>query len=106
MPDHSKYPNRRNPKFAVSMKDAVKSYLKAQGLEDEYKEKVVLGKWQELVGYPIFLRTESLNIKNKILHIKLNSSVMRSELSHRKSELIKIVNKEAGFQLITDIFLT
>ncbi len=105
MPDHKKYPNRRNPKFAVSMKDAVKTYLKAQGLEDEYKEKVVLGKWEELVGKPIALRTESLKITNKVLYIKLNSSVMRNELSHRKTEIIKIINTEAGHQLIYDVHL-
>jgi len=106
MPDHSKYPNRRNPKSAVSMKDAVKTYLKAQGLEEEYKEKVVLGKWEELVGKPIALRTESLKITNKVLYIKLNSAVMRNELSHRKSELIKIVNTEAGHQLIHEVYLS
>ncbi len=87
------------------MKDAVDGYLKAQGLEDEYREKVVLGKWEELVGKPIALRTESLKIHNKALHIKLNSSVMRDELFQRKGQLIEIVNKEAGFQMINDIFL-
>ena len=106
MPDHKEYPNRRNPKFAVSMKDAVKTYLKAQGLEEEYNEKVVLGKWEELVGKPIAMRTDSLKVTNKVLYIKLNSSVMRNELSHRKSEIIKIINTEAGHQLIYDVFLS
>ena len=106
MPDHSKYPNRRNERHAISMKDAVKGYLKAQGLEDEYKVKVVLGKWEELVGKPIALRTESLKVLNSILYIKLNSSVMRDELSHRKNQIISIINKEAGYTLIKEVFLT
>ena len=80
--------------------------LKAQGLEEEYKEKIVLSKWEELVGKPIAMRTDSLKITNKILYIKLNSSVMRNELSHRKSEIIKIINTEAGHQLIYDVFLS
>tara|TARA_B100000809_G_C14961302_1_gene467492 strand:+ start:233 stop:526 length:294 start_codon:yes stop_codon:yes gene_type:complete len=90
---------------SISMKDAVSGFLKAQGLDDEYKEKEILGKWEELVGKPIALRTEDLIIKNKTLHIKLNSSVMRDELFQRKGQIIEIINIEAGFELIKEVFL-
>jgi predicted nucleic acid-binding Zn ribbon protein len=90
---------------SVSMKDAVKVFLKAQGLESEYKEKEVIGRWEELVGKPIALRTEKLIIKNSILYLKMNSSVMRDELFQRKSHIIEIINKEAGFVMIKDVYL-
>lgn len=96
---------RKKERESISMKDAVSGFLKAQGLDDEYKQKEVLGKWEQLVGAPIAMRTESLSIKNKTLHIVLNSSVMRDELFQRKSQIIEIINEEAGFELIREVFL-
>ena len=96
---------RKKERQSISMKDAITGYLKAQGLEDEYKEKEVLGKWEELVGKPISMRTDKLFIKDKVLHIYLNSAVMRDELFQRKTQIIDIVNSEAGFKMITDVFL-
>ena len=96
---------RKKERESISMKDAVSGFLKAQGLDDEYKQKEVLGKWDQLVGAPIAMRTESLAIKNKTLHIVLNSSVMRDELFQRKSQIIEIINAEAGFELIREVFL-
>lgn len=96
---------RRKERESISMKDAVNKYLKAQGLDDEYREKEILGKWEELVGKPIALRTESLKIHNQVLHIELNSAVMRDELFQRKSQIVKIINDEAGFELVKEVFL-
>lgn len=96
---------RRKERESISMKDAVNKYLKAQGLDDEYREKEVLGKWEQLVGKPIALRTESLKIKNQILHIELNSAVMRDELFQRKGQILEIINNEAGFEMIKEVFL-
>ena len=90
---------------SVSMKDAVKVFLKAQGLESEYKEKEVVGKWEDLVGRPIALRTEKIVIKNSVLYLKINSSVMRDELFQRKSKIIELINNEAGFAMIKEVYL-
>jgi hypothetical protein len=45
-----------------------------------------------------------LKIKNKILYITLNSSVMRDELQHGKAIIIQRVNETAGKELINDIW--
>lgn len=100
-----KYRPQKDKREAKSMKDAVKDFLKASGLEDEYKLKTILGKWEQLVGKPIALRTEKLYIQNKVLFIKMNSSVMRDELKHQKSKIISIINQEAGYHLIDDVYL-
>jgi len=96
---------RKKERNSVSMKDAVNIYLKAQGLEDEYREKEVLGRWEELVGKPIAMRTTKLKVLNKVLHLELNSSVMRDELFQRKTQIIDIVNEAAGFKMIEEVFL-
>ncbi|MFK8046470.1 MAG: DUF721 domain-containing protein [Crocinitomicaceae bacterium] len=88
-----------------SMKEAIDSYLRASGLDSVYKEKVVLSKWEELMGKPIALRTDYVTIKEKTLYIEMNSAVMRDELFKRKSQLIEIINKEAGFEMVNSVFL-
>ena len=96
---------KKRERESISMKDAVDVFLKAQGLDSEYREKELLGNWEELVGKPISMRTEGVKIMNKTLHIKLNSSVMRDELFQRKGQIIEIVNSAAGFEMVTDVFL-
>lgn len=88
-----------------SMKDAIDSYLRANGLDTLYREKMVLAKWEELMGKPIALRTDYVTIKEKTLYIEMNSSVMRDELFKRKSKLIDIINAEAGFEMVNAVFL-
>ncbi|MDX1349219.1 MAG: DUF721 domain-containing protein [Putridiphycobacter sp.] len=88
-----------------SMKDAIDGYLRANGLDSVYKEKIVLSKWEELVGKPIAIRTDYVTIKEKTLYIEMNSSVMREELFKRKSKLIQLINNEAGFEMVNAVFL-
>jgi predicted nucleic acid-binding Zn ribbon protein len=87
-----------------SMKDAIDAYLRANGLDNVYKEKIVLSKWEQLVGKPIALRTDYVTIKEKTLYIEMNSSVMRDELFNRKSKLIELINDEAGFEMVNAVF--
>lgn len=96
---------RKKDRESSSMKDAVNSFLKASGLEDEYVEKKVLGNWENIVGKPIALRTDKLRIENKILYITLNSAVMRDELFQQKSKIIQLINEEAGLEMINDVYL-
>jgi hypothetical protein len=44
-------------------------------------------------------------IQNDVLHIRLNSSTLRQELSYKKTDLIKELNEMVGKQVITDIIL-
>lgn len=88
-----------------SMKDAIDSFLKANGLDSVYREKQVLSKWELLVGKPIALRTDYVTIKEKTLYIELSSSVMRDELFKRKTKLIDIINEEAGYEMVNAVFL-
>lgn len=96
---------RKKDRESSSMKDAINSFMKASGLEDEYVEKKVLGNWENIVGKPIALRTEKLRIENKILHITLNSAVMRDELFQQKSKIIQLINDEAGYEMVNDVYL-
>ncbi|HZH86500.1 MAG TPA: DUF721 domain-containing protein [Brumimicrobium sp.] len=78
--------------------------MKAWGLEGKMKEMDVIKAWPELMGQGIAHRTEKLSIRNKVLHIKLNSSVMRDELHYGRNVIIQRVNEFAGTEMINDIW--
>ena len=88
-----------------SMKQAIDSFLKVNGLDSVYKEKQVLAKWEEIVGKPVALRTDYVTIKERTLYLEMNSAVMRDELFKHKSKLIELINKEAGFEMVNAVFL-
>ena len=86
------------------MKIAMQAYLKAMGMDQKMLELEVLSKWEKLMGEAVDKRTESKEIRDGVLHLKLNSSVMRDELFQNRSVIIKRINEEAGFEIIHDVF--
>ena len=80
--------------------------MKAYRLDGKLKELDVLEAWPEMMGIAVANRTKELFIKNKVLHIHLDSSVMRDELAHGKQIIIHRVNEKAGFEMITDIWFS
>lgn len=58
--------------------------------------------WPEVLG-PLAKPTDELYIKNKVLFVKLSSSVIRNELSMMRSNLVRRLNEKTGYEVIMDI---
>lgn len=86
------------------LKELIDRFLKAYRLDKKMKEMDVLNGWKEMMGVAVANRTESLFIRNKVLHVKMNSSVMRDELAHGKQIIILRVNEFAGDTIIDDVW--
>jgi predicted nucleic acid-binding Zn ribbon protein len=87
------------------MKDAMQSYLKALGIDQKVHEGSVLAKWGEIMGEAVEKRTEKKYIKERVLHIHVNSSVIRDELFQKRTEIIEKINSISGYDIIDDIYL-
>lgn len=86
------------------LKDVIDKLLKAYRLDGKMKEMDILAAWPEMMGVAVANRTKELFIRNKTLIVKMDSSVMRDELSHGKQVIIERVNQEAGFEIINDVW--
>lgn len=86
------------------LKDVIDKLLKAYRLDGKMKEMDILAAWPEMMGVAVANRTKELFIRNKTLIVKMDSAVMRDELSHGKQVIIQRVNQEAGFEIITDVW--
>jgi len=95
--------NKRNM-HQSPLGEVIDKLMKAYRLDGKLKEIEVLSKWEEMMGKAVAMRTRDIRIRNKILHLTLDSSVMRDELLNGKSIIIQRVNETAGYQLITDIW--
>ena len=86
------------------LKDVIDKLLKAYRLDGKMKEMDILAAWPEMMGIAVANRTKELFIRNKTLIVKMDSAVMRDELSHGKQVIIERVNQEAGFEIINDVW--
>ena len=86
------------------LKEVFDRWLKAYGYDGKMKEMDVLEAWPEMMVTAVANRTSEIYIKNKKLFLKMDSSVMREELSYGKDVIIQRVNEKAGAEIITDVW--
>ena len=89
----------------ISLAEALKDYIKEMNLGGKLSEIGVINSWEEIVGKAISTRTTKIYIKNKILYVHLNSSVVRNELLMLRETLKEKLNEKAGSEVIKDIVL-
>lgn len=94
---------KRNSK-ETPLKELINVFLKSYRLDGKMKEMDVLNGWKDMMGIAVANRTESLYIRNRVLHVKMNSSVMRDELAHGKQIILLRVNEYAGSKIIDDVW--
>ena len=83
----------------------LKEYLKSLGLDKKLCEIRLIDSWPEVVGLSVAKRTASLYIKNRVLFVYLNSSVVRAELLRIRDSLPKALNDKAGAVIIDEIVI-
>jgi predicted nucleic acid-binding Zn ribbon protein len=89
----------------ISLAEAVKDYIKEMNLGGKLREVGVINSWEETVGKAISSRTSKIYIKDQVLYVHLNSSVVRNELLMHREALKEKLNEKAGSEVIKDIVL-
>jgi len=89
----------------ISLAEAIDDYLKEMKLDKGLSEVHLLNSWEEIVGKAIASRTRKIYIKDQILFVLLDSSVVRNELLMLRESLRNRLNEKAGGQIIKDIVL-
>jgi len=74
-------------------------------LSGKLNEIGIINSWEETVGKAIASRTSNLYIKDNVLYVHLNSSVVRNELLMLRQALMEKLNEKAGAEVIKEIVL-
>lgn len=89
----------------LSIEDLMKNVIKENKLTKGLNQMNVKDVWAKLMGNGVVSYTDSVQLQNKTLIVKLKSSVLREELSYGKEKIIKMLNEELGEELITKLML-
>ena len=89
-----------------SLQDLMKDVIKENNLTKGMNQLSVKDCWAKLMGQGVVSYTQSVELQNHTLIIKLKSSVLREELSYGKEKIVKMMNEELGENLISKIMLT
>jgi predicted nucleic acid-binding Zn ribbon protein len=83
--------------------EAFAAMLAAYKIERKFDQTYLSTHWEKVIGKEIASRTTNIYVEETTLFLRLNSSVMAQELVMAKSKLIQSLNREFGYELITDI---
>lgn len=87
----------------ISLAEALNDYIREMNLGSKLSEVGVIGSWEEIVGKAISSRTTKIYIRENVLYVHLNSSVVRNELMMLRQALKEKLNEKAGTEVIKDI---
>ena len=93
-------------KNAQSLGDIINEFLKENNWDDKFQERRIIQSWKHLLGNTVSMYTSSIFIKNKVLYVKISSSVLRGELQMCRDMLIKRINEHIGDEVITNIIFS
>jgi predicted nucleic acid-binding Zn ribbon protein len=94
---------KTNHLFTIS--EALDLITKDKRMTKGLTESVIKEKWAEMMGKTIAEHTTLLYVKDRILYLYFNSSVIKSEVNLSKHKVIEIVNETIGESTITDVIV-
>jgi hypothetical protein len=88
-----------------SLEDAIERLLKVYKLSDKMVELDVIEAWGEVMGPVIAGKTIEIRVVKKVIHVKLDSSTLREELSYGKSQIVENLNSHLGIDYLKGVLL-
>ena len=88
-----------------SLGDAIKQMLKRYRLEKKVTETELYQSWEALMGPSINKHTQSIELRDKVLVIRLDSSALRHELGFAKDKIVEKINEHVGYHFVDDVLL-
>ena len=85
--------------------DVIRKLMKNPKLADKMDELDALDVWKELMGENLQKFVVGAKMYKGNLHVTLSSSVLRNELSYKKSELKEKINQKLGKEIVKEIIL-
>lgn len=85
--------------------ELVKSFAKIYGFEDKLMAIQVKDFLEDYLDNALFKEIESVNLKEKILEIKIKSALLRNDFRMKKSFFLKKFQDEFGAENFNDLYI-
>lgn len=88
-----------------SIGEVLREYVEAMKMRRRLKESRISKYWTELVGEYAASLTRRIFIKDRVLFVYLDSSILRNDLMMMREKLLNGLNEKAGEEIVTKIVL-
>ncbi len=88
-----------------SIKEVIEQMLGNPKISNKLDEVHLREIWEELMGKTIARHTEMITVKNGKLTLKLDSAVLKEELSYSKQKVKEVLNEALGKESIKEVII-
>jgi predicted nucleic acid-binding Zn ribbon protein len=82
---------------------AIQQLLSRYHIKAKFDEANLLNSWERLAGKPVAKRTKKLYIRGKVLFVELDSPGMKNDLNLHKAQIVDILQKEFGKDVVKEM---
>ena len=86
----------------MELSDAIVQYLRECGLEQSVLEVQVEEAWPRVMGDVVNRLTRSVEVKDGVLIVRVNSAALKTQLFENRFELVSKLNEAVGAKVIRD----
>jgi predicted nucleic acid-binding Zn ribbon protein len=86
-----------------TLKEAIEQMLQVYKIKRRFDETGIITAWPKLVGKSVANRTKEIFIHDKKLFLRIESSVIKNELTMMRTQIIEKINNEANGILVEEI---
>ena len=90
----------------ILMGDLLDEFFKRPYVAAKVAEGKLPDTWREIVGDRVADLTTELRLEKRILYVRLQSSVVRSELFYQREALKEEINRRSGVQLVNAVIIS
>jgi predicted nucleic acid-binding Zn ribbon protein len=86
----------------MSIGEALVAYLRENDLEQSVLDVQIEEVWPQVMGETVKKLTRSIEVKNGVLYVYVNSAALKTQLFENRFELIKKLNEAVGAPALKD----
>ena len=87
---------------SVSIGDALITYLRENGLEQSVLDVQIEEVWPKVMGETVKRLTRSVEVRNGVLYVYVNSAALKAQLFENRFELVRKLNEAVGAPALKD----
>ena len=89
-------------RYPQNIDDVTNQFMREYSLEGPLLERRLIASWKDVMpaAEPY---TESVEIRNQTLWVKISSPALRNDLLMQRTELVRLLNSKVGTNIINDI---
>lgn len=87
------------------MGDLLKEFFSRPYVAAKVAEGKLPDTWREIVGERAAAETTELKLENRVLYVRIRSSILRSELFYQRDALRREINERSGIALVNVVII-